>query len=91
MKTTPLIALMPALMYTARFLNLFMNPGDGTSYNGGEIADEEQLEDENLEDEDLPAEAPEPTPDAFSYTQTDNKTPPEKEDSEIEANDMDEK
>lgn len=91
MKTTPLIALMPALMYTARFLNLFMNPGNGTSYNSGAIADEDQLEDENLEDEALPDEAPEPSHDAFSYTETDNKTPPEKEDSEIEANDLDEK
>lgn len=88
MKTTPLIALMPALMYTARFLNFFMHPGDDTSYNGGEIA---QLEDENLEDEELPDEAPAPSHDAFSYTETDSKTPPEKEDSEIEANDLDEK
>ncbi|PLK44389.1 hypothetical protein [Emticicia sp. TH156] len=91
MKSQQFLALAPALMYQFRFLNFFLNPGYGTSYNSGAIADEEQLADENLEDEDLPDEAPKPVADGFSYTQTDPKTPPGHETSEIETNDMDEK
>ncbi|UTA66671.1 hypothetical protein [Emticicia sp. 21SJ11W-3] len=91
MKSLHFLALAPALMYQFRFLNFFLNPGHGTTYNGGAIADEEQLADENLEDEDLPDEAPKPAADGFNYTQTDPNTPHEREVSEIETNDMDEK
>ena len=91
MKTMQLLTMAPAFMYNYRFLNFFLNPGDGTSYNGGEVDDEDILEDENLEDEELPDEAPSPSQDDFSYANTDNKTPPEKEESNFEANDIDEK
>lgn len=91
MKTIELLALSPGLMYSFRFLNLFMSPGDGTSYNGGDIANEEILEDENLEDEELPAEAPTPSQDELSYVADDQKTPPEVEESNFEPNDIDEK
>jgi hypothetical protein len=96
MKTMQLLAFAPALVYNFRFLNFFLNPGflnpgDGTSYNGGDIENEEVLEDENLEDEELPEEAPTPPEDDFSYVADDTKTPPEREESNFEANDIDEK
>ncbi|RYU93839.1 hypothetical protein [Emticicia agri] len=91
MKTLQLLALSPALMYNARFLNFFLNPGDGTSYNGGEVDDEDVLEDENLEDEDLPDEAPPKEDGGISYVADDSKTPPEREESNFEPNNMDEK
>lgn len=91
MKTMPLLAFAPALMYNFRFLNFFLNPGDGTSYNGGEIDDEDVLKDENLEDEELPDEAPGPVEDDFSYVANDTNTPPEREESNFEPNDIDEK
>ncbi|MBA4849369.1 hypothetical protein [Emticicia sp. BO119] len=91
MKTTQLSAFSPGLIYNFRFLNFFLNPGDGTSYNGGDIDDEDVLEDENLEDEELPDEAPTPTVDDFSYANEDKKTPPEREESNFEPNNIDEK
>ncbi|GAB3512922.1 hypothetical protein [Emticicia fontis] len=91
MKMMQLLAFSPALMYNARFLNFFLNPGDGTSYNGGEVDDEDVLEDENLEDEELPDEEPTPKEDDFSYVADDQKTPPEKEESNFEPNNIDEK
>ncbi len=91
MRTMQLLALAPALMYNFRFLNLFLNPGDGTSYNGGEIENEEVLEDENLEDEEFPDEAPAPKADDFSYVANYQNTPPEREESNFEPNDIDEK
>jgi hypothetical protein len=91
MKMMQVLAFAPALVYNARFLNFFLNPGDGISYNGGDVENEDVLEDENLEDEDLPDEAPTPPQDDFSYANQDNRTPPEREESNFEPNDIDEK
>lgn len=91
MKTMQLLAFAPALMYNFRVLNFFLNPGDGTSYNGGDIEDEEILEDQNLEDEELPEEAPTAPEDDFSYVANDAQTPPEREESNFEPNNVDEK
>lgn len=91
MKTIELLALSPGLMYSFRLLNFFLNPGDGTSYNGGDIKNEEILDDENLEDEELPAEAPSPPQGELSYVANDQKTPPEAEESNFEPNNIDEK
>jgi hypothetical protein len=91
MKTMQLLALTPALMYNFKVINFFLNPGDGTSYNGGDIDDEDVLEDENLEDEDLPDEAHPKENDGISYVADDAKIPPEKEESNFEPNDIDEK
>lgn len=91
MKMMQVLAFSPALVYNIRFLNFFMNPGDGTSYNGGDVDDEDVLEDENLEDEELPDEAPTPPEDDFSYVNEDKRIPPETEESNFEPNDLDEK
>lgn len=91
MKTMQALAFAPAFIYNARFLHFFLNPGDGTSYNGGDVDDEDVLEDENMEDEELPDEAPTPSEDDFSYANEDQRTPPEREESNFEPNDLDEK
>ena len=91
MKTMQLMAFAPALMYNFRFLNFFLNPGDGTSYNDEDIEDEDVLEDENLEDEELPDEAPAAPNDDFSYVANDAQVPPEKEGTNFEPNNIDEK
>jgi hypothetical protein len=91
MKIIQLLGVSPSLMYNFRFLNFFLNPGDGTSYNSDRMDDEDILEDENLEDEELPEEAAAPSKDDFNYSAEDPRTPPEREESNFEPNDIDEK